>query len=220
MERVVEKEIGSSSSNNSKKIPDSVMEAVKRTSKNMEELSSNLGEFLSLYDADVFIGMGHLQKAQSLLLLAKVTTTLFALRLRCKGLNPDDHPVKLEFERLCLYQEKLQQCMDLNKAPLRPSATINPQAATRFIEHSLPDLTPEQRKHMREISKGEGTRIKYLERVVHKKRKYQSSEQQSVRTAAQEFLEKAARELLGENESGFKGPLQLPKGDDEDLPMS
>lgn len=77
MERVVEKEIGSSSSN-SKNIPDSVMEAVKRTSKNMEELSSNLGEFLSLYDADVFIEMGHLPKAQSLLLLAKVTTTLFA----------------------------------------------------------------------------------------------------------------------------------------------
>lgn len=27
-------------------------------------------------------------------------------------------------------------------APLRPSATLNYQAATRFIEHSLPDLTP------------------------------------------------------------------------------
>jgi hypothetical protein len=27
------------------------------------------------------------------------------------------------------------------QAPLRPSATLNYQAATRFIEHSLPDLT-------------------------------------------------------------------------------
>lgn len=28
------------------------------------------------------------------------------------------------------------------EAPLRPSTTLNRQAATRFIEHSLPDLTP------------------------------------------------------------------------------
>ncbi|KAF3623557.1 hypothetical protein FXO38_12197 [Capsicum annuum] len=220
MERVTEKECGSStsSSKSSKPIPDSVMEAVKRTSKNIDDLSSNVDELLSLYGADAFPEMGPLQQAQSLILLAKATTTLFALRLRCKGINPDEHPVKLEFERLSLYQEKLQGLMDLNKAPLRPSARINPQAATRFIEHSLPDLTPEQRKNMIEISKGDGPRIKCVERIVHKKRKY--PEQQSVRTATQEFLEKAARELLGENQSGFKGPLQLPEVDGEDVPMS
>lgn len=71
---------------------------------------------------------------------------------------------------------------------------------------------------MIEISKGDGPRIKCVERIVHKKRKY--PEQQSVRTATQEFLEKAARELLGENQSGFKGPLQLPEVDGEDVPMS
>lgn len=218
MEKATEKDCGGSSSSSSKPIPDSVMEAVNRTSKNINDLSSNVEELLSLYDADVFPEMGPLQQAQSLLLLAKATTTLFALRLRCKGINTDEHPVKLEFERLSLYQEKLQQLMELNKVPLRPSARINPQAATRFIEHSLPDLTPEQRKNMKEISKGEGPRIKYLERIVHKKRKY--PEQQSVRTATQEFLEKAARELLGENQSGFKGPLQLPEGDGEDVSMS
>ncbi|KAL6541915.1 hypothetical protein OROGR_011401 [Orobanche gracilis] len=60
----------------------------------------------------------------------------FRLKLRCKDVDPDDHPVKKEFvslntpthiplwsERLSLYQEKLQQCMDMNKAPLRPSIT-------------------------------------------------------------------------------------------------
>lgn len=31
---------------------------------------------------------------------------------------------------------------DFVEAPLRPSTTLNYQAATRFIEHSLPDLTP------------------------------------------------------------------------------
>ncbi|PHT26910.1 hypothetical protein CQW23_33485 [Capsicum baccatum] len=83
MERVTEKECGSStsSSKSSKPIPDSVMEAVKRTSKNIDDLSSNVDELLSLYGADAFPEMGPLQQAQSLILLAKATTTLFALSL-------------------------------------------------------------------------------------------------------------------------------------------
>lgn len=68
---------------------------------------------------------------------------------------------------------------------------------------------------MREISHGEGPRIKYLNSNLQKKRKYQSSEKQSVRSAAQEFLEKAARELLGDSKNGVKGPLQPEDSDDD-----
>lgn len=205
-------ETGSSSS---KVIPESVMEAVKRTSSNIDEVQANLDELLSYCDAETLSALEPLERARTLLLIAKTTTTLFALRLRCKGVDPDDHPVKKELERLSLYQEKVQRCVDLNKAPLRPSATINPQAAARFIEHSLPDLSSEQKQSMREISRGEGHGFKYLNSNLQKKRKYQSSEKQSVRSAAQEFLEKAARELLGDNKNGVKGPLQLEDSDDD-----
>lgn len=54
-----------------------------------------------------------------------------------------------------------------------------------------------------------------MDRSLQKKRKYQSSEKQSVRSAAQEFLEKAARELLGDNKNGVKGPLQHEDSDDD-----
>ncbi|XAR71452.1 hypothetical protein NMG60_11028712 [Bertholletia excelsa] len=200
-------------------VPDSVVEAVSRTSKNIEELRTHFLEFLSLCDIQVLGETEPLQRAQSLLLLAKATTTLFTLRLRCSGVNPDDHPVKTELERLRLYQNKLERCIDLSKAPLRPSTKLNYQAATRFIEHSLPDLTPEQRQSMRDISREEGPKIKCVERNVHKKRKYQSSEKNSVQTAAQEFLEKAARELLGDRKDGFKGPLQPEDSEEDELPM-
>ena len=62
---------------------------------------------------------------------------------------------------------------------------------------------------MRQISKGEGPKIKYSDSSVKRKRKYQSSEKQSVQDAAKDFLEKAARELFGDNKDGFKGPLQV-----------
>ncbi|XP_041022660.1 nuclear nucleic acid-binding protein C1D [Juglans microcarpa x Juglans regia] len=200
-------------------VPDSVLDSVNRTLANVGEVEAHLLQFLSLSDPDVLSQMQPLQRAQSLLLLARTTSTLFTLRLRCSGVHPDDHPVKSELERLSLYQDKLERFIDLSKAPLRPSTTLNYQAATRFIEHSLPDLTPDQKQSMRNISRGEGPKMKYLERSVQKKRKYQSSEKQSVQTAAKEFLEKAARELLGDNKGGFRGPLQAEASEEEDAPM-
>lgn len=71
---------------------------------------------------------------------------------------------------------------------------------------------------MRDISKGERLRNKNPESGGQKRRKYQSSDRQSVVSAAQEFLEKAARELLGDKKGGFKGPLQIDTSDD-DLPV-
>ncbi|KAF3446188.1 hypothetical protein FNV43_RR11367 [Rhamnella rubrinervis] len=201
-------------------VPDSVMDSINRTLINVEEVRAHLPEFLSLFDPEVLAEMPPLQRAQSLLLLAKVTSTLFALRLRCSGVHPDEHPVKSELERVSLYQDKLERFIDLSKAPLRPSTTLNTRAATRFIEHSLPDLTPEQKQSMRDISRRDGKKIKHIERNLHKKRKYQSTDRQSVQTAAKEFLEKAAQELLGDNKSGFKGPLKAEASDEENLPVS
>uniref|UniRef100_A0A2P2KT22 Nuclear nucleic acid-binding protein C1D n=1 Tax=Rhizophora mucronata TaxID=61149 RepID=A0A2P2KT22_RHIMU len=204
-------------------VPESVMESVKRTLVNLERVETQLLELLSIADNpdDAFAEIPPLERAQTLFLLAKATCTLFSLRLRASGIHPDEHPIKSELERLSLYQDKLDRFVDLSKAPLRPSTTLNYQAATRFIEHSLPDLTPEQRKSMRDISKGEGPRIKYVETSVQKKRKFQSSERKSVQAAAKEFLEKAARELLGENTGGIEGPIQIDSPlDDDNLPTS
>ncbi|KAJ4950438.1 hypothetical protein NE237_027270 [Protea cynaroides] len=193
-------------------IPKNVIDAAKRSLVNVEELSVHLLEFLTLCEPDVLAEMPPLQRAQALMMLAKATSTLYTLWLRCSGVHPDDHPVKTELERLSLYHDKLDRCMDLSKAPLRPSTTLNYQAATRFIEHSLPDLTPDQRQSMRDISRGEEAKNKFSEgRNSRKKRKCQSSEKQSVRAAAQEFLEKAAKELLGDS-IGFSRRVGQSKG--------
>ncbi|KAK6927650.1 hypothetical protein RJ641_006241 [Dillenia turbinata] len=201
----------------SKVVPEAAMDAVKASLSGINQLKADFQEFLKLSHPDVLAQMDPLQRAQTLLALAKTATTLYTLKLRCTGVHPDDHPIKTELERLSLYEDKLERAMDLSKAPLRPSATLNYQAATRFIEHSLPDLTSEQRQRMREIGHGEGVNAKSADRNATKKRKFRSSEKQSVRAAAQEFLEKAARELIVDNNSGFKGPLQIDASDDEDM---
>jgi exosome complex protein LRP1 len=100
--------------------------------------------------------------------------------------------------------------------PLRPTTVLNRQAATRFIEHSLPDLTSTQKQSIRDLSKGEKSRIRYSETSA-RKRKYQSNEKQSVQSAAKDFLEKAAREIIGHNENGLKGPLVAAADGSDDV---
>ncbi|KAD6453830.1 hypothetical protein R6Q59_015618 [Mikania micrantha] len=197
-------------------VPESVMESVIRTSNNFKEFQTQFADFLPLCDPETLSELDPIQRAQSLILLAKATTALFALKLRCNGVDPYDHPVRSELDRLSLYQEKLDKCINLSNEPLRPSTTLNYQAATRFIEHSLPDLTPDQRKNMREISRLEGINRRRSDGNASKKRKYLTSKKTSVKTAAQEFLEKATRELLGDDGSSFKGPLKPQKSDDDD----
>lgn len=198
-------------------VPRAAMDSLRETLASMEDVSANLGQFLSMSDPEVLAELPPLHRARAFLLLAKSVSTLFSVRLRCSGIHPDNHPVSKEFERLSLYEEKLERFDDWSKAPLRPSTKLNYQAATRFIGHSLPDLTPEQRKSMRDISRGNGARSRPSEqRRAKKKRRYESAEKPSARAAAQEFLEKAARELLSSSDCGLKGPLQNISDEDDE----
>ncbi|KAJ4871964.1 Sas10/Utp3/C1D family [Raphanus sativus] len=160
-------------------VPESAMEAVKQTLAQLQELKPQLEKMMSLAKPEALDQMQPLQRAKTMYLLAEATTTMFTLRLRCSGVNPDDHRVKSEIERLNVYREKLQQCMDRSKEPLRPTTVLNRQAATRFIEHSLPDLSSAQKQNIIDLSKGEKSRMTYSETTA-KKRKYQADEKQSV----------------------------------------
>lgn len=61
-------------------VPESAMDPVNRTLINVEEVGAILPDFLSLSDPEVLSQMQPLQRAQSLLLLAKITSTLFACK--------------------------------------------------------------------------------------------------------------------------------------------
>jgi exosome complex protein LRP1 len=67
-----------SSSSNSDVVPESAMEAVERTLANVKQVETHLLEFLSLANPDVLDEMPPLQRAQSLFMLAKATSTIFA----------------------------------------------------------------------------------------------------------------------------------------------
>lgn len=115
-------------------------------------------------------------------------------------------------ERLSLWEEKLNRFEDWDKAPLRPTTTVNTQAAARFIGHSLPHLTTDQKRSMQAISRGEGGSYSGNKRKPQPPR----PNKKSVRAATEEFLAKAALELSGHNDSKVKGPIRLLSDEDED----
>ncbi|KAK1293604.1 hypothetical protein QJS10_CPB17g00183 [Acorus calamus] len=197
-------------------VPDAVVESVNQTLKNLIEVQSSLAEVLSAAEPEVLAELPPLHRAHVFLILSKSVSTLFAVRLRCNGIDPLDHSIRTELDRLSLYEDKLERLLDQSKKPLRPSATLNHRAATRFIEHSLRDLSSEQKRSLREISKGETGGSRCSESWgAHKKMKYQTSGKQSVRAMAEDFLEKARQEILGAS-CAVQGPLRDESSDEED----
>ncbi|XP_066325603.1 uncharacterized protein [Miscanthus floridulus] len=194
-------------------VPPSVVSAAEETLAAAESVGDHLSHLLAAAaaDPDAVAELPPLLRARAFLAVAQAATSLLGVRLRCSGIDPDEHPIRKEFERLSLWQEKLNQFEAWDKAPLRPTTTINTQAAARFIGHSLSHLTSDQKRSMQEISRGERRSWS-----GQKRKPEPLPEKKSVRAAAEEFLAKAAQELIGHSDSMVKGPVILIPDEDED----
>ncbi|KAJ1259594.1 hypothetical protein BS78_10G167900 [Paspalum vaginatum] len=194
-------------------VPPSVVSAAEDTLAAAESVGDHISQLLAAAaeDPDAVAELLPLLRARAFLAVAQAATSLLGVRLRCSGVDPDEHPIRKEFERLSLCQEKLNRFEDWDKAPLRPTTTLNTQAAARFIGHSLSHLTSDQKRSMQAISRGE------RRGWSGQKRKTEPlPEKKSVRAAAEEFLAKAAQELIGHTDSRVKGPVLLISDEDED----
>uniref|UniRef100_A0A0D9X645 Nuclear nucleic acid-binding protein C1D n=1 Tax=Leersia perrieri TaxID=77586 RepID=A0A0D9X645_9ORYZ len=207
-------------------VPSAVESAAEDTLAATESVGDHLAELIAAAaeDPDAIAALPPLRRARAFLAMAQAAASLFAgssrfdslplwlLRLRCSGVDPDEHPIKKEFERLSLWEEKLNRFEDWDKAPLRPTTTVNTQAAARFIGHSLSHLTADQKRSMQAISRGEGGSYSGNKRKPHQP----LPKKKSVRAATEEFLAKATLELSGHNNSKVKGPIRLISDEDED----
>ncbi|KAG2582910.1 nuclear nucleic acid-binding protein C1D-like [Panicum virgatum] len=193
-------------------VPPSVVSAAEDTLAAAESVGDHLSQLLAAAeDPDAVAELPPLLRARAFLAVAQAATSLLAVRLRCSGIDPDEHPIRKEFERLSLWQEKLDRFEDWDKAPLRPTTTLNTQAAARFIGHSLSHLTSDQKRSMQAISRGERRGWS-----GQKRKPEPFPEKKSVRAAAEEFLAKAAQELIGNSDNRVKGPVILISDEDED----
>jgi hypothetical protein len=78
-------------------VPESSLETLNRTLYNLEQIESQLPEFLSNSDPDLLSQLPLLQRAQSLFTLAKLTSTLFT----CSYFK--SNPINIFLQKLQLY---------------------------------------------------------------------------------------------------------------------
>ncbi|MED6206554.1 hypothetical protein PIB30_028011 [Stylosanthes scabra] len=170
-------------------VPKDMTEALKRTVASLEQLESELPNILSLSNPYTLSQMPPLQRAHSLLTLANITTTLFSLKLRCKGTNPDYHPVKSELDRLKIHQRKLEPFGDVGEAQRKDTDNI-----------SIPEVP---------------TMSNYQEQAGQK-RKHPSSEEHSVQIGAEVVVKKEPVEVFGHNNGKVKEPVVIDISDDDE----
>ncbi|KAJ7294550.1 hypothetical protein O6H91_Y251100 [Diphasiastrum complanatum] len=183
-------------------VPTHVLEGVARLDAKLQTLEANLTHLLLL--SSLSHSLAHLSpidRASAFLSLSKSVNTLFSVFLRTTGESPNDHPAKTEVERVELYEDKVERAIYRSKTPSRPTSSLNIAAANRFIEHSIPDLTTDQRKRVREVSQEKSRRLRLEDKSDGRSRKSPKRDKkdgESVAQAAAAFLAEAQRELLVE----------------------
>ncbi|KAG4962689.1 hypothetical protein JHK82_039379 [Glycine max] len=169
-------------------VPEAMIDTLNRTLESLQQLETQLPQFLSLSDPDFLAELPLVERAHSLFSLAKLTSTLFSLKLRCRGVNPNGHPVKSELDKINVLQKKLER---------------------------LPRFTEAQEQDTRNISEEEEPEMNYQERTSQK-RKYPSSEEQFVQIDAVGSLVKVKEEHVGDNNGNIKEAIVIDISDDDE----
>eukprot|EP01025_Chloroclados_australasicus_P034838 TRINITY_DN3555_c1_g1_i5.p14 TRINITY_DN3555_c1_g1~~TRINITY_DN3555_c1_g1_i5.p14 ORF type:complete len:153 (-),score=28.63 TRINITY_DN3555_c1_g1_i5:1636-2094(-) len=90
-----------------------------------------------------------LQEAYTQLLLARSAQAIYDIYINTLGKEPDS---KTNLTRLQAYTQKVQQTEStLSSLEDQQELKIDVAAATRFIEHALPELTNEQKQQMNKV---------------------------------------------------------------------
>ncbi|XP_021245642.1 nuclear nucleic acid-binding protein C1D isoform X2 [Numida meleagris] len=79
-----------------------------------------------------------LEQAKLDLVSAYTLNSMFWVYLATQGINPKEHPVKQELERIRTYMNKVKEIADKKKA-----SKLDKGAASRFVRNALWEANPE-----------------------------------------------------------------------------
>ncbi|MCO5556823.1 hypothetical protein L7F22_010376 [Adiantum nelumboides] len=177
-------------------VPQEAPAAVATISSELESVEERLRNLLFLLQQpSTLASLPALNRSAAFLSLSKTLNALFAVHLRCRGLSVEDHILNSEVERVSLYDGKVGHFIDNLNGPKHRAVVVNLEAANRVIEHSIPDLTEEQKKGLQGI-KRQCVEARKPRKLLHTP--LQPARTQSITEAAAAFLEEARKELVEE----------------------
>ncbi|RKP07215.1 Sas10/Utp3/C1D family-domain-containing protein [Thamnocephalis sphaerospora] len=110
--------------------------AVENLSSTVGTIKAQLAPLLSSTYAETVSKLAPAERAKFQVLLAYSANALFWAYLKTQGVSPNEHPVKLELQRVREYINKIKE----TENPAKPTMTVDKEAAARFIKHHLPKI--------------------------------------------------------------------------------
>ncbi|XP_073409886.1 nuclear nucleic acid-binding protein C1D [Dendrobates tinctorius] len=98
-----------------------------------------LNKMMSVPRSELLQKIDPLEQAKLDLVSAYTLNSLFWVYLTTQGINPKEHAVKDELERIRSYMNRVKEITDRKKA-----ARLDKGAAQRFIKHALCDPTDQE----------------------------------------------------------------------------
>ncbi|KAM8946572.1 nuclear nucleic acid-binding protein C1D [Pelodytes ibericus] len=107
--------------------------------KSVGSVNEMLKQMMSVSRTELLQRIDPLEQAKLDLVSAYTLNSLFWIYLTTQGVNPKEHPVKEELERIRSYMNRVKEITDRKKA-----ARLDKGAAQRFIKHALYDPDVEE----------------------------------------------------------------------------
>ncbi|KAM4772530.1 nuclear nucleic acid-binding protein C1D isoform 1-T2 [Rhinophrynus dorsalis] len=119
--------------------PTEIHEYLLAFDKSVGSVDDMLNKMMTVSRSELLQKIEPLEQAKLDLVSAYTLNSLFWVYLTTQGVNPKEHPVKEELERIRSYMNRVKEITDRKKA-----AKLDKGAAKRFIKHALCDPASEE----------------------------------------------------------------------------
>jgi exosome complex protein LRP1 len=120
-------------------LPEDVKSQLERFEAAVASVETGLAPILALDRRELEAALTPLERAKVHVSMANAVSTLFSMYLKAVGLDPADHAVKRELERVALYRTKLDKAAAAERRAAGKTArsTVDAAAAGRMVKHAL-----------------------------------------------------------------------------------
>ncbi|XP_034040613.1 nuclear nucleic acid-binding protein C1D [Thalassophryne amazonica] len=149
--------------NRTEDYPFDIDEQLKRFDSSVVSVKDMLDTLMSMPRNELLQKLDPLEQAKLDLMSVYTLNSLFWMYLVVQGVNPREHGIKEEMERIRTYMNRVKEISDKKKA-----ARLDKGAAGRFIRHALYDRDEESKKQAK-TSKNAGAAPSDTPQVKHPK---------------------------------------------------
>ena len=120
-------------------LPEDVKSQLERFEAAVASVETGLAPILALDRRELEAALTPLERAKVHVSMANAVSTLFSMYLKAVGLDPADHEVKRELERVALYRTKLDKAAAAERRAAGKAArsAVDAAAAGRMVKHAL-----------------------------------------------------------------------------------